>query len=443
MSTSYGAPSAVVAYEMTKDTNNDTNELLWLAIVGLTSYYVQGDIDHGRYLQLLQDVRIDVSSKNGPRPKTMTSGENPDGTGGTEIPVAEDGRIEDRLDYRFMLYRHWNLYDAMTYSDYVATSMQLWTAKGRANLERLIAKIGIPLKDCRQKFAFMSERLKERLRDGIDASARDFDLDEVRFDTFAKRDGFAAPISAADVVYGTTALLECDAIVDAAVERRDEGSAESNAETNENQTTTKIDGQGEEKIEDVGDTASLSVPGTTMTKRWEDRFNLAFDSLRKNNDLVYKHGIARAMRLQRVVFEMATSVIERKRVRNSGPFRYTILQNLTASESSFFVQPRVLARLAKFVVNAYIGQGKWTDRRAKPYVVCVPNETRGTHLVVGVMCPGRFEVERNYLGRAFRIAAIDVGAKYKHDGFDTAAIELGKETGPTQFLSVLHDTLSG
>ena len=159
LATSYGAASSMVAYEIAKETSKDTNDLLWLAIVGLTSYYVSGDMDKTRYGQLFLAAQIEVSSKNSDEAKTMITGDTFD----TTIPVSEDGRISYKEDYRFMLYRHWNLYESMLYSDYVSTNMALWTAQGKKNLERLIAKVGIPLKSCRQKYAYMSEKLKTRL----------------------------------------------------------------------------------------------------------------------------------------------------------------------------------------------------------------------------------------------------------------------------------------
>ena len=111
-----------------------------------------------RYGQLFLAAQIEVSSKNSDEAKTMITGEAFD----TTIPVSEDGRISVKEDYRFMLYRHWNLYESMLHSDYVSTNMALWTAQGKKNLERLIAKVGIP-KSCRQKYAYMSEKLKTRL----------------------------------------------------------------------------------------------------------------------------------------------------------------------------------------------------------------------------------------------------------------------------------------
>ncbi len=51
--------------------------------------------------------------------------------------------------YRFMLYRHWNLYDSMYYSRYVATNLGIWKQNGKRKLDTLLAKMGLPLDECR------------------------------------------------------------------------------------------------------------------------------------------------------------------------------------------------------------------------------------------------------------------------------------------------------
>ena len=37
--------------------------------------------------------------------------------------------IKAEYEYRFMLFRHWSLYDAMYHSQYVATQLGVWTNK--------------------------------------------------------------------------------------------------------------------------------------------------------------------------------------------------------------------------------------------------------------------------------------------------------------------------
>jgi cell division control protein 45 len=45
-------------------------------------------------------------------------------------------------EFRFTLFRHWNLYDSMLHSGYVAGKLKLWRDRGRRNLLGLLAKMG-------------------------------------------------------------------------------------------------------------------------------------------------------------------------------------------------------------------------------------------------------------------------------------------------------------
>lgn len=40
------------------------------------------------------------------------------------------------------MFRHWNLYDAMYHSSYVASKLGIWKEKGRKRLSGLLAKMG-------------------------------------------------------------------------------------------------------------------------------------------------------------------------------------------------------------------------------------------------------------------------------------------------------------
>lgn len=41
-----------------------------------------------------------------------------------------------------MMYRHWNLYDSMFHSGYVASKMGIWREKGKGRLQGMLAKMG-------------------------------------------------------------------------------------------------------------------------------------------------------------------------------------------------------------------------------------------------------------------------------------------------------------
>ena len=61
-------------------------------------------------------------------------------TTGTEddlmmVPGSENGYVEEASEYRFFLYRHWSLYDAMFHSPYVAAKLNVWNQQGTAKLQ--------------------------------------------------------------------------------------------------------------------------------------------------------------------------------------------------------------------------------------------------------------------------------------------------------------------
>ena len=60
----------------------------------------------------------------------------------------------ERDELRFMLHRHWSLFDAMYYSNYVAARLSVWKHDGKRRLQELLAKIGLSLEACRQTYAF-------------------------------------------------------------------------------------------------------------------------------------------------------------------------------------------------------------------------------------------------------------------------------------------------
>ena len=49
--------------------------------------------------------------------------------------------------------------------------MQVWTKHGRQRLQELLAKMGYPLDECQQPFAFMRPSLKRQLNDKIQLHA--------------------------------------------------------------------------------------------------------------------------------------------------------------------------------------------------------------------------------------------------------------------------------
>ena len=197
----HGSPSSWSAYALCRQLRfGDVPDLLWLACVGVTDAYLHGRLDVAGYSALSVDLRrhvgrlfpndaVDRAGRAVYAEELEDDGGGGGGGGGgralTMIGLSENGRILFQDEYKFMLLRHTSLWDSMLHSNYVASKLQVWKSAGRRRLMELLAKMGFPLDQCRQPWAFvgpgMRRRLGERLgdctevrRDGHDARRSTF-----------------------------------------------------------------------------------------------------------------------------------------------------------------------------------------------------------------------------------------------------------------------------
>ena len=105
-----------------------------LAILGLTYQYITSRISRETYATY-HAIYYDEVFRLNPQPAVPESGHlisvNPD-----------DISVRATEELRFMLFRHWTLYDAMFHSSYVAGKLGIWKEKGRQKLTGLLAKMG-------------------------------------------------------------------------------------------------------------------------------------------------------------------------------------------------------------------------------------------------------------------------------------------------------------
>ncbi|CAI5710748.1 unnamed protein product [Peronospora destructor] len=137
----------------------------------------------------------------------------------------EDGKTIFEEEYRFMCYRHWSLYEAMYYSDYVASKLGLYHDQARrvgariaagnsgndvgdTALHIFLARMGFSLRQSQQKFSYMPLEMKQKLREKTQEMAPEFGLDDLFYGSFKHTFTFQYQLCAADAVYGLQALLE-------------------------------------------------------------------------------------------------------------------------------------------------------------------------------------------------------------------------------------------
>lgn len=119
-----------------------------------------------------------------------------------------DGRIRYEPEFRFMLTRHWTLFNSMLHSRYLATRLAVWREKGRRMLETFIVKMGVPLAQCKLDYASMETELKESLPARISKHAAEFGIGDILFPSFVRDFGYVVRLSASDAVYAVMALIE-------------------------------------------------------------------------------------------------------------------------------------------------------------------------------------------------------------------------------------------
>jgi cell division control protein 45 len=174
--------------------------LLRLAILGLTYQYSTSRISRDSYDTFHSIYADEVARLNVAPPTSEHSliSLNPD-----------DLSIRPTEELRFMLFRHWTLYDAMYHSSYVASKLGIWKERGRKRLTGLLAKMGFSIPQTQQPYAHMDMDLKKGLVSKLEDIAPEYGLVELSYPSFMRCFGYRTqPLSAADSVEGISALLD-------------------------------------------------------------------------------------------------------------------------------------------------------------------------------------------------------------------------------------------
>lgn len=129
----YGQAASVTIYVLATVLSRTDNDLLWLAILGLTYQYTTSRISRDTYDRWYSLYEGEVRRSNS----------TADESKGALHPDDNSIRIVEEL--RFTLWRHWNLYDSMMHSGYVASKLGIWKEKGRKKLHGLLAKMGFAI----------------------------------------------------------------------------------------------------------------------------------------------------------------------------------------------------------------------------------------------------------------------------------------------------------
>lgn len=237
-------------YSLASELGREDNDLLWLTIVGVTSMEIYGRSSIGvaittqkssssrsqpagwlgmRGLRIRQLLRDEVRRLNPPEvaDSAFTSNRANSIENSGVIPTTArsptDTSIRLSPEPKFLLIRHWSLYDSMLHSPYLSARLHIWSDSGRKRLHKLLAKMGVSLVQCKQSYTHMDMDLKRDLRTGLLKFAQVYGLDEIVPPTesdgrdtaggkegwgFVRSWGWRATLSAQDVGVVVGAILE-------------------------------------------------------------------------------------------------------------------------------------------------------------------------------------------------------------------------------------------
>jgi cell division control protein 45 len=393
---SYAEPVSSLVYTLASDLGREDNDLLWNAIVGVSSLELYGRTGSGvglnplsaaggsagwngnRGEQIRSVLRDEVRRLN---PVTDPHGVARDASMGdasgvipTSARSATDKSIRLSPEPRFLLLRHWSLYESMLHSPYLSAKLHIWSDAGQKRLAKLLAKMGVSLQECKQRYTHMDMELKRGLRERLLKFAPQYGLDGLVPPPprsgdmkdgwgFVRCWGWKACLSAIDAGVILGAILEVGDAKDLT-----HSSLDSSNHTHSTQ-------------EHTSEITSTQEQQTAAQEHITSRFWTAYDAL-NSIDLLTTH-IATAQHLHRAILRTGTQLIEKKQIRHLRAFRMAVVKE--GPDVSLFTHPGALTKLALWIAEAIVElNGTKGKNRGSELVMAGLDESRGLYVVVGL-----------------------------------------------------------
>jgi cell division control protein 45 len=380
--------TSVILYMIADQLNHsDKEDVLWMAVCGLTEHFIFGKLSKDMYREQMFCFQQHVNDRLLKKP-TQTKFLD-----GFTAPKYNEGRIVTDDEYRFVLLRHWSLYDSMWHSQYVVSRLGLYFSdKGKLALDTLLSKVGLSPQLRKAPFTAIPTADQKSLKAKLAQYGRSFGLKDFTYRSFFKYQGYGFSLSAADVVHCVNALLE-------------------------------------QPAESAGESRS--------------HFWNAYDALQSDSMFDVKDGIELAKIQQEALVRQATILLLKNALVNTGPFRHGSLPETTDSNDlQYLVRPVILTRMARFLLDVKLAQlstsSSTSKGNSKPLVLAAFNTKTEYWLIVGVH-PEKLDgtIERNKFYSAFKSAAARSRANVIADGFEPNCIEVHRDS-KNKFIDALH-----
>ncbi|KXL45259.1 MAG: hypothetical protein FE78DRAFT_119973, partial [Acidomyces sp. 'richmondensis'] len=395
-------PVSSMMYSLASELGREDNELLWLSIVGVESVSLSpfnssmSNVPHSNShrrspsrLSLVKEIlRDEVRRLNPPLIQDARTQYSDEGNDSNSIPIharsPTDTSIRLSPEPRFLLIRHWSLYDSMLHSTYLATRLHVWNEQGRKRLHKLLAKMGISLAEANKGYIHLDMEIKRSLNKRLAKFAEQYNLDGLIPSDgwgFVRSWGWRGTLSAADVATIVSAVLEVGADNQdfTLLGRWDGGTKPDHYNAQEPHTTYN-------KTPDVPDWTTL-------------RFFAAFDALAPSYSTKASHSglstllahIPTAQGLARAILRTGSALIGKRQIRHLRAFRMGVVRE--GPDVSIFTHPGALVKLAAWVFEAvsvleaekgHKAVGKGEVKEGDALVLGALDEERELYVVVGL-----------------------------------------------------------
>ena len=404
---SYSEPVSSLVYSLASELGREDNDLLWNAIVGVSSLELYGRTGSGVGLNPLSAaggsagwngdrgeriravLRDEVRRLNPIDIKDLAREQSMGDTTGvipTSARSATDKSIRLSPEPRFLLLRHWSLYESMQHSPYLSAKLHIWNDSGRRRLDKLLAKMGVSLSQCKQNYTHMDMDLKRGLRERLLKFAPVYGLDGLVPPAprggdskdgwgFVRCWGWKACLSAIDAGVILGAILEV-------------GDAKS-------LSTSSLDPSNF-----VNSSREHSEQATDPTSELQDhltaRFYTAYDAL-SSVDILTSH-IPTAQYLHKAILRTGTTLIEKRQIRHLKAFRIAVVKE--GPDVQLFTHPGALTKLALWIAEAIVElNGTKGRNRGSELVMAGLDERMGRYVVVGLGGGGATESAKERIAK--------------------------------------------
>ena len=413
LGTSYSEPVSSMLYSLASELGREDNDLLWLAIVGISSVDLSplsqpssSDKSSNRRIldraeQIREVLRDEVRRLNPvPDAELRRSQSLGDSVIPTHARSPTDTSIRLSPEPKFLLIRHWSLYDSMLHSPFLSTRLHVWSDAGRKRLNKLLAKMGVSLQEAGKGYVHMDMEIKRSLRQRILKFAEQYNLeglipaDDGRSGRegwgFVRSWGWKATLSAVDVALIVSAILEVGTdIRHNGFDMKFENHGR-NPSYNSRVRALPTPPHSEDGSSQVDGQASTSAEAPDWTTH---RFFSAYDALNPTTtsssqglSVLLEH-VPTAQNLHRAILRTGSALIAKKQIRHLRAFRMGVVKE--GPDVPLFTHPGALTKLAGWVSEAVAvleaekGSRKASGKDDALVLGCL-DESRGVYVVVGL-----------------------------------------------------------